>query len=88
MSTGQWTRWGRGSCEGWSLEIGNAFRGAVVKRQVLAEPPTWIASVNTTALGDHLDRDTAMKEVEARIASDMQRVLHDWNLYQAAKQKK
>ena len=23
----QWTRWGRGMCEGWSLEIGAAFRG-------------------------------------------------------------
>jgi hypothetical protein len=32
IDRGQWTRWGRGMCEGWSLEIGMAFRGSVVRR--------------------------------------------------------
>ena len=32
MDRGQWTRWGRGMCEGWSLEIGMAFHGSVVRR--------------------------------------------------------
>jgi hypothetical protein len=60
----------------------------VVRRRIVGEPDTWIASVNTTSLGDHPDRDTAMRNVEERIMHDMGRVLHDWELYQAARQKK
>lgn len=82
---GEWNRWGRGSCEGWSLEIGRAFRGSVVKRQIVDEPPTWEASVNTTALGRSLSRDDAKKRVEECIESDMQLVLRDWQLYEAAR---
>ena len=44
---GEWNRWGRGMCEGWSLEIGNAFRGAVVRQDKFDGPPMWLASVNT-----------------------------------------
>ena len=33
---GQWSRWGRGMCEGGSLELGNAFRGAVVRQDHFA----------------------------------------------------
>ena len=43
---GQWSRWGRGMCEGWSLELGNAFRGAVVRQDHFEQPATWLASVN------------------------------------------
>jgi hypothetical protein len=32
MGRGQWTGWGRGMCEGWSIEIGMAFHGSVVRR--------------------------------------------------------
>ena len=32
-------------CEGWSLEIGNAFRGAVVRQDRIDQPPSWLASV-------------------------------------------
>ena len=33
-------------CEGWSLELGNAFRGAVVRQDHFEQPATWLASVN------------------------------------------
>jgi hypothetical protein len=38
MGRGQWTRWDRGMCEGWSLEIGTAFHGSVVRRDRTGEP--------------------------------------------------
>jgi hypothetical protein len=60
----------------------------VVKRQIVDEAPTWEASVNTTALGRSLNRDDAMKRVEECIEGDMRLVLHDWQLYRAAKQKR
>jgi hypothetical protein len=79
---------GRGKCEGWSLEIGAAYRGAVVRQDHIDKPPTWLASVNAAYLGEYLDRDSAMARVEANIAENIQTVLHDWGLYQAAKEKR
>jgi hypothetical protein len=75
-------------CEGWSLEIGTAYRGAVVRQERIDQPQTWLASVNAAYLGEYLDRDSAMARVEANIAENMQTVLHDWELYRAAKEKR
>ena len=88
MGRGQGTRWGRGMCEGWSLEIGMAFHGSVVRRDTGGEPPIWIASVNSTGLGEFLQREIAMRRVEELIESSMHLVLHDWELYRAAKAKR
>ena len=73
-------------CEGWSLEIGNAFRGVVVRQDKFDGPPMWLASVNAAYLGEYLEREAAMTRVEADIEHQMEMVLHDWGLYQAAKQ--
>jgi hypothetical protein len=74
-------------CEGWSLEIGIAFRGSVVRRETNGQPTTWIASINLTGLGEFLDREIAMRRVEELIESGMVLVLHDWELYRAEKAK-
>ncbi len=85
---GQWSRWGRGMCEGWSLEIGTAFRGSVVRQERIEAPPTWLASVNSTYLSEHSDRQSAMARVEGDIESRMELVLHDWELYRAGKRER
>src|SRR5262249_6327672 len=85
MGRGQWSRWGRGMCEGWSLELGVAFRGSVVRRETSGQPTTWIASINSTALGEFLEREIAMRRVEELIESSMVLVLHDWEVYRATK---
>jgi hypothetical protein len=82
---GEWSRWGRGACEGWSLEIGAAFRGSVVRQDRIDEPPTWLASVNATYLGEYPDRKFAKTRVEEGIRHHMDIVLHDWDQYQAAR---
>jgi hypothetical protein len=87
MGRGHWTRWGRGLCEGWSLEIGMAFHGSVVRQDSSGDPPTWIASINSTALGQSLERKIAMRRVEELVEASMVLVLHDWDLYRAAKAK-
>ena len=87
MGRDQWTRWGRGMCEGWSLEIGVAFHGSVVRRRS-GDPQTWIASINSTALGEILEREIAMRRVEELVESSMLLVLHDWELYRAEKAKR
>jgi hypothetical protein len=82
---GQWSRWGRGLCEGWSLEIGTAFRGAVVRQDHFNQPPTWLASINSAYLGEFPDRDSGMARVEDDIRQRMALVLHDWRQYEAAR---
>jgi hypothetical protein len=75
-------------CEGWSLGIGMVFRGSVVRRDIRGEPTTWIASLNSTALGEFLERKIAMRRVEERVECNMLLVLHDWELYRAEKAKR
>ena len=87
MGRGHWTRWGRGMCEGWSLEIGMAFHGSVVRGN-RGEPRRWIASINSSALGEFLERETAMNRVEELVEASMVLVQHDWELYQVAKAKR
>ena len=38
-----------------------------------------------TALGEYLERGEAMRWAEEQIESNMSMVLHDWELYKAAK---
>jgi len=75
-------------CEGWSLEIGIAFYGSVVRRDSSGAPSTWIASINSTALGEFLEREIAMRRVEELVEASMGLVLHDWELYRALKAKR
>jgi hypothetical protein len=75
-------------CQGWSLEIGMAFHGSVVRRDGSGGPPIWVASINSTALGEFLEREIAMHQVEELIEASMMLVLHDWELYRATKAKR
>ena len=88
MGRGQWTRWGRGSARAGRSKIGMGFHGSVVRRDRSGDPPTWIASINSTGLGEFLEREIALRRVEELVESSMVLVLHDWELYQAAKGKR
>ena len=72
-------------CEGWSREIASVLRGSVVRQDRIEAAPTWLASVNSTYLSEHPDRESAMARVEADIESRMEMVLHDWELYRAGR---
>jgi hypothetical protein len=86
---GQWVRWGRGMCEGWTLDIGNAFRCSVVReRTALNEPHHWRATINTVYFGMHPDKESAIKRIEESIECDMRLVLYDWDLYMKFKARK
>jgi hypothetical protein len=52
------------------LEIGAAYRGAVVRQDRIDQPPTWLASVNATYLSEHVDRKSAMTRVEADMKAE------------------
>jgi hypothetical protein len=74
-------------CEGWSLEIGTAYRGTVVRQERANHPISWLASVNAGYLGEFFDRMTAMARVEDTIEHHMKTVLEDWELYRTIKGK-
>jgi hypothetical protein len=74
-------------CEGWSLEIGVAFCGSVVRRNRGGAPPIWIASINSTGLGEFLEQEIAMRRVEELVELSMVLVLHDWNYIKRPKGK-
>jgi hypothetical protein len=77
---GRWTRSGRGSCEIWSLHLGDLVRAQVSRG--LEYPPSWRASINATELGKHPSRDAAMQRVEAAIRNQMGPALGDWVVFQ------
>jgi hypothetical protein len=65
-----------------------AFHGSVVRRDRSGEPARWIASINSSALGEFLEREIAMHRVEELVETSMGLVLHDWELYRVAKAKR
>jgi hypothetical protein len=64
------------------------FSRLVVRRDRSGQPTTWIASINSTALGEFVEQEIAMHRVEELVEASMVLVLHDWELYQAAKGKR
>lgn len=77
---GRWTRSGRGSCEIWSLHLGDLVRAKVSRGMDF--PPTWSASMNATELGKHPTRDAAMQRVESVIGNQMRPTIADWVTFQ------
>jgi len=82
MGRGRWSRWGRDSCEGWSLDIGDTLRGQVVKNA----DGSWRASVTSVDMGRHETREQAKEAVEQYIRRSMQMILEDWAHYTAAEE--
>jgi len=60
------------------------FTGSAVRRDS-SGPPTWITSINSTALGEFLEREIAIRRVDEFVESSTELALHDWELYRAAK---
>ena len=77
---GWWTRSGRGSCEIWSLHLGDLVRASVTRG--IDHPPTWSAAMNAIALGKHPSREAAMQYVESTIVGQMRPALADWVTFQ------
>ncbi len=72
------------SLRGLSLEIGDAFRGSVVRQDRINEPSTWLAMINSICRRVSQSR-AGDSRVEASIRHHMDMVLHDWGACQAAR---
>jgi hypothetical protein len=80
MGAGKWTRWGRDSCEGYSLSFGDIISGSVVRRD-----DHWDTSIGTIPLEQKPTKADAMALVEAAIRNRMTFALEEWAVYSARK---
>ena len=81
MGRGKWTRWGRGSCEGWSLDIGGLIASAT--RNPVAEDllSLWVARVNVEPLGVFATREEAQARAEGELRLRIEAINADWAFY-------
>ncbi|MES1197316.1 MAG: hypothetical protein ABUL55_01710 [Pseudomonadota bacterium] len=102
MGRGRWSRWGRGSCEGYSLEFGFLYRFDIRPgpRSNGPYPDHWSASASSTSLGRYPSFEEAAEAceaearrlIEAAIArgetgGDMRVALDHWNAFLALPRK-
>jgi hypothetical protein len=98
MGSGRWSRWGRGSCEGHSLEFGFAYRFDIRPgpRSDGIHPDFWWASSRAGSLGEFPTFEAAAQacEDEARrligpvvergdVDRDLILVIDHWKMYLA-----
>jgi hypothetical protein len=98
MGAGRWSRWGRGSCEGYNLELGFLFRFDMSPgpRSDGIHPDYWRASAKSGPLGEFPTFEAAAEACEAearrliekasareRSRGDMILVLDHWRHYLA-----
>jgi hypothetical protein len=79
-----WRRWNCTVCEGWSLEIGTAFCGSVVRQNHTDQAPSWLAVVNAALVGEYVDRALAMARVQEIIRHNMEGIVQEWRFIRAA----
>lgn len=77
---GIWTRSGRGSCEIWSLHLGDLVRAHITLG--VDHPPTWAAFMNAVDMGKHPSRAAAMQCIENAIVHHMRPTIADWVKFQ------
>jgi hypothetical protein len=85
MAGGQWTRWGRGSSEGYNFSLG--LVRDLTANVVRTGPDTWRVSLGPFEK-TYPDRDAAMAYVEFEIRQMMEQVIADWLRYCAERNKR
>lgn len=67
----EWTRWGRGECEGYSLDVGRGYTrfNASVSRSVKQDDGSrkWYASINGRDEREFATREDAMAHIEREL---------------------
>lgn len=81
----KWSRWGRGSCEGYNLEFGWMLRFSIVRHvQGLNGPEVWALSLNAKSLGCFPTFEEAVERANQEARYQILPLLDDWNAYQNA----
>jgi|EndMetStandDraft_2_1072991.scaffolds.fasta_scaffold210090_1 hypothetical protein len=89
MARGKWTRWGRGSCEGYSLGLGSLIGFTVVRRDgIRAAPDYFELTSHTRKIDTFPTAKEGMAYAESELESGMKAVLEDWEIYKTEKAKR
>jgi hypothetical protein len=89
MARNEWSRWGRGSCEGYSLHIGDGgfarFEGEVVRNVSGTEgqPGAWSSSINGTCRHTHATQAEAMARIEFELSCTAEAFVSSYAGYKA-----
>ena len=89
MAGGKWTRWGRGSCEGHTLDIGDFINFSLKRKDDrVGKFSHYEATSHTRKIDEFANLEEGKKKIEEELESGMHRVLHDWEIYQQNKAKR
>lgn len=86
LGNGKWTRWGRGSSEGHTLDIGPLINFSLV-RQSDGPARIFAATFHTRKLDTYSSLEEGKAAIEEKLERDMKTVFEDWAIYQANKAK-
>lgn len=79
MSKDRWSRWARGACEGYSLELGNLLSFSITRyQQGLDGPESWGLSLNGNALGSFDAFEAAVERGEKEARFLLEPAWADW----------
>jgi hypothetical protein len=89
MAGGKWSRWGRGGCEGHTLDIGDFINFSLVRKDDrVGKFSHYEATCHTRKIDEFASLEEGKKKIEEELESGMRRVLHDWETYQQNKAKR
>ncbi len=80
MGWGRWSRFGRGSCEGYGLDIGNLLRFSIVAN---TDRTDWRVSLNAKEIGAYPDFEQAVAAAEREARWQMGLALENWATFEA-----
>ncbi|HEX3430500.1 MAG TPA: hypothetical protein VHT03_06395 [Rhizomicrobium sp.] len=86
-----WTRWGRGDCEGYGLEIGHGnvrFHASVSRGKAQGDSDGWVwwSSINGICRKEHTTLEEAMARVEFELRIDAEQFARDYAGYKALRE--
>lgn len=91
MSRNEWTRWGRGDCEGYGLSIGSGdvrFDAGVVRGVSDADGNyRWRSDINGRSSQTHATREAAMARIEWELRMTAEQFVTEYESYKANRHK-
>lgn len=80
MGWGKWSRWGRGSCEGYGLDIGHLLRFSIVAN---TDRTLWRVSLNAQEIASCASFDEAIAAAESEARRQMSLAIEHWTTFGA-----
>lgn len=88
MARGKWARWGRGSCEGYTLDLGSFINFSLIRKDGAGPSPDYFElTSHNRKIDDFSTAQAGMAYAESELESGMRAVLEDWEIFKTEKAK-